>query len=116
MEIMKMQSPLNLFLRLSCCAFLLSFASSNGRADSTWVYAVQISATVQASPPQITLHWEPDQYGANSYTIYRKSKPATTWGSPLATLSGSVSNYTDTTVTVGPAYEYQIVKIVTAVS
>ena len=43
------------------------------RADPTWVYTVQISAVVQAAPPQITLNWEPDQYGANSYTIYRKA-------------------------------------------
>src|ERR1041385_1561953 len=83
------------------------------RADSTWVYAVQVSANVQIQPPQITLSWEPDQYGANSYTIYRKSKNASTWGSPIATLSGSVSNYTDSNVVPGSTYEYQIVKAAT---
>lgn len=46
----------------------------DAKADSTWVYAVQISATVQSSPPQITLSWEADMYGANRYTVFRKAK------------------------------------------
>lgn len=83
------------------------------RADSTWVYAVQISATVQLQPAQITLSWEPDQYGANSYTIYRKTKTASSWGSPIAVLAGSVSNYTDANVVAGSTYEYQIIKAAT---
>src|SRR5437763_11942493 len=77
------------------------------RGDSTWVYAVQISANVQVSPPQITLRWEPDQYGANSYTIYRKSKAASAWGNPIATLSGTTGSYTDSNVVAGSTYEYQ---------
>jgi len=71
---------------------------------------VQIAADVQVSPPQIHLTWEQDEYGANSYTIYRKSKTATSWGSPIASLSGSVTDYTDSNVTTGTTYEYQIVK------
>src|SRR5213082_3594430 len=81
----------------------------NLKADSTWVYAVQISASVQTSPPQITLNWEPDQYGANSYTVYRKAKEATSWGNGT-TLAGSASNFVDNNVSVGSAYEYAIVK------
>src|SRR6266436_1098811 len=71
--------------------------------EMTFVYAVQISAAVQISPPQITLNWEPDPFGANNYTIYRKSKSDTAWGSGT-TVSGSVSNYTDTAVAVGVTY------------
>ncbi len=84
-----------------------------GWTDSTFVYAVQISAQLQVAPPQITLSWEPDPYGANSYTIYRKAKEDTSWGAPLATLSGSVGSFSDTSVSVGSAYEYQIVKSAT---
>lgn len=79
-------------------------------ADSTFVYAVQVSAVVQAVPPQITLNWKPDPFGANSYTIYRKGKEDTTWGSPIALLPGSATTYTDFAVVIGAAYEYQIVK------
>src|SRR5206468_3011667 len=74
-----------------------------------FVYAVQISATVQSSPPQIVLQWLADPYGANSYTIYRKGKDATSWGTGV-TLSGSATSYADASVSVGSAYEYQIVK------
>src|SRR6266478_4204255 len=99
---------------LSCtwCILFLAFAMPGLRADDTWVYAVQISATVQVSPPQITLRWQPDGYGPYSYTVYRKAKDAISWGSPLATLSGSALSFTDTTVSVGTNYEYGIVKVV----
>lgn len=80
------------------------------RADSTFVYAVQLSASVQVSPPQISLSWETDPYGANSYTVFRKAKEDASWGSPIASLPGSATTYTDTSVSAGSAYEYQVVK------
>lgn len=88
--------------------FIAALLTAKG--DSTFVYAVQISATLQTSPPAITLSWLPDPYGAKSYTIYRKSKTATDWGEPIAAFDGSVSNYTDTSVVIGDTYEYQIFK------
>jgi len=83
------------------------------KADSTWVYAVQISATVQTSPPQITLSWEPDLYGANSYTVFRKAKEDASWEGPIATLDGSTSQFIDSNVAVGATYEYAIIKAAT---
>jgi hypothetical protein len=78
-------------------------------AELTFVYAVQISAEPQVSPPQITLNWIPDPLGANSYTLYRKAKSDTSWGNGTI-LSGSTSSYIDTSVAPGMTYEYQIVK------
>ncbi len=99
------------WLGLSLLLFgLLSGVRS--RADSTWVYTVQISAVVQASPPKITLNWEPDEYGVNSYLLYRKSKASTSWGTGTP-LPGSALSYTDTNVVIGTSYEYQIVKFAT---
>ena len=92
---------------------LLGAFASIVRADSTWVYTVQINATVQTSPPRITLTWLQDQYGANSYTIYRKGQSDTSWGSGT-TLSGSTTSFVDNNVVVGGTYEYQIVKSATA--
>src|SRR3954471_9111187 len=90
--------------------FLLLFALTRSlHADDTFVYAVQISATVQSSPPQIILQWEPDPYGAANYTVFRKTRDATSWGNGVS-LPGSASSYTNTDVTVGSAYEYQIIK------
>jgi hypothetical protein len=96
-------------INLAIGGLLFALAAQTAKSDSTWVYAVQISATTQTSPPQITLNWEPDQYGANSYTVYRKAKDANSWGGGT-TLSGSASSFVDTSVAVGSAYEYQIVK------
>ncbi len=81
------------------------------RADSTWVYAVQLTANLQTNPPAITLNWIQDMYGANSYTIYRKAKEDASWGNPVIELDGSITNYTDTSIQVGVGYEYQVVKI-----
>ena len=84
-------------------------AAPISKADTTWNYAVQISATVQVSPPQIALTWPQDDYGAIRYTVFRKSKGAASWGTGIV-LSGTTALYTDTSVVVGAAYEYRIVK------
>lgn len=79
--------------------------------DSTWNYAVEVAATVQASPAQIVLAWKQDTNGApTNYVVFRKSPAATSWGSALATLPGSSVGFTDTGVVAGTVYEYQIVK------
>jgi hypothetical protein len=75
----------------------------------TWLYAVQISATIQTNPPQITLHWEPDQLGADSYVVQRKMNTNRTWGAGTI-LSGSARAFSDTNVSIGSSYEYQITK------
>ncbi|HUR44522.1 MAG TPA: hypothetical protein VMZ27_01505 [Candidatus Saccharimonadales bacterium] len=88
---------------------LMAFTVVAAKADDTFVYTVQINATVQSSPARITLNWIADKYGANSYTVYRKAKTDTSWGTGI-TLGGSVTSYVDNNVTVGSAYEYKIVK------
>ncbi|HZR16582.1 MAG TPA: fibronectin type III domain-containing protein [Verrucomicrobiae bacterium] len=78
--------------------------------EMTWEYSVQVSATVQASPPGITLHWPQDQYMLpSSYTVYRKAPSDSSWGTGT-TLPGTATSYTDAQINVGTPYEYQIVK------
>ncbi len=87
-----------------------AFSAAPGRAeDATYLYAVQISAVVQTSPPQIVLSWQPDPYGVNSYLIYRKAKTDGSWGAGT-TLPGSTTSFVDNNVAIGTTYEYQIVK------
>jgi len=90
---------------------LLASAAQVGWAvEPTWEYVVQASAAAQVSPPQIALSWPQDTLGVpTSYTVYRKSPGATSWGAGT-TLAGSATTYVDSSVTVGTAYEYQIVK------
>jgi len=81
-------------------------------ADAIWEYAVQVSSVVQSSPAQITLSWPQDGKGVpTSYTLYRKTPGAASWGDALATLPGSTTAYTDTTVSTGAAYEYRVIKL-----
>lgn len=88
---------------LSSIFVLESFAQSSADA------AVQINATVQTSTPQITLNWVGNTT-TTSYQIFRKLKTATSWGVALATLTGTVNQYVDNTVSVGTNYEYRIIR------
>jgi hypothetical protein len=94
---------------LATCGLFTFVAAPSLKADTTWNYAVQISATVQDAPPQITLAWPQDDYGAVRYTVYRKAKGDTAWGTGTV-LDGSTTLYTDGNVVIGTTYEYQIVK------
>jgi len=82
-----------------------------GAIEGTWEYAVQVSASVQSSPPQIALTWADDILWdpVNSYTVYRKALNGTSWGTGTV-LPGSALGYTDTNVVNGGTYEYQIVR------
>jgi hypothetical protein len=73
---------------------------------------VQLHANVQASPARVVLQWAPDQYGANTYTVFRKAPDATSWGAGT-TLAGTANSYIDQNVTAGSVYEYQVVKAAT---
>jgi hypothetical protein len=99
-------------IRIATCLLSLAGAALTGRAiEMTWEFSVQVSATVQQSPAQIHLTWPQDQYMLpNTYTIYRKALGDTSWGSSVS-LPGTTTSYTDSSVQVGQAYEYQIVKV-----
>lgn len=99
-----------LHLATAFLSWLLCTQCQIGVADNTWVYAVQITATIAENPPSIRLDWRPDPYGAFDYVVSRKTDAGTSWGTPVATLSGDATSYTDTSVEIGRAYEYQVVK------
>src|SRR6266850_2482577 len=92
---------------------LLMLATAAPRAhgmDSTREFSVQASASVQASPAQITLSWPQDTCARpNTYTVFRKTRSATSWGTGI-TLPATATSYVDNQVTIGTPYEYQIVK------
>jgi len=77
-------------------------------AQTTEDYAVEITATVQSSPAQITLKWKLLTVDTPTYTIWKKAKTATAWGSPIAVLTSTDSVYADAAVIVDSAYEYKI--------
>jgi hypothetical protein len=89
--------------------FVLAVLASSAPAQVAADYAVQVTATVQSAPPQIALTWG-SYSGATQYLVYRKAWTATSWGTAIATLPGSSTGFTDTNVTVGSSYEYQVTR------
>src|ERR1043166_180705 len=79
-------------------------------AENTWDYSVQVTSSVQTSPPSITLNWPQHTNGTPiSYAVFRKDPKGTAWPNGV-TLSGATTSYVDTRVEPGRAYEYCIVK------
>lgn len=89
-------------------ALLLVFALPLA-AQTTRNTCVEVSATVQASPPQITFSWPADAT-ATGYNIYRRARGATSWGSAIVTLAAGATGWSDSAVSVGVAYEYRFDK------
>jgi hypothetical protein len=81
---------------------------SSARAQTTRDYAVELTASVQESPPRITLHWL-NNYDGQQYYVQRKSKNATAWNAGTV-LSSSATSFADTNVVAGNAYEYSVTK------
>ena len=72
-------------------------------------YAVEVSAEVRSSPPQLYFSWPKDPY-AKEYIIFRKLKNEKEWGPVFASLEGSESSFTDSQVQPGQAFEYGFYK------
>ena len=85
---------------LGCCAPL---------AADPMDAVVQASATVTEGTAAVTLTWVAGTSG-DGYDIYRRDPAATSWGSPIASLAAGATTWTDATVAIGTAYEYQLVR------
>ncbi len=72
-------------------------------------YAVQVSAEVVESTPQINFSW-PGESAAVQYVVFRKAITDTAWGDPIATLAGSATSFIETDIQVGEAFEYSFRK------
>ncbi|MFN7911699.1 MAG: T9SS type A sorting domain-containing protein [Bacteroidota bacterium] len=84
----------------------IHFTSS---AQTTQQAAVELWATVQSSPPTVTLNWV-GMPGATSYVISKKLKTSNTWTTLASGLSGSLTSFVDNSVTVGANYEYGVMR------
>jgi hypothetical protein len=89
------------------CVFL--FLQNSIAQTNSYKNVVLASATVQNSPAEITLAW-PSYSTATSYSVYRKTPSANSWGSALTTLSGTATSYADNSVSTGTLYEYKIAR------
>ncbi|MDO8544846.1 MAG: hypothetical protein Q7S40_30750 [Opitutaceae bacterium] len=96
-------------LALMSAAVALLLAGFARAADMTWVYAVQLGASVETSPPRIELTWVRDHLPAETYTVRRKGTTDAAWGEPVI-LSGDASSFVDESVEAGGRYEYHVSK------
>jgi|GEM_PF-401889 len=92
---------------------LFALASiANIRANiSTSDACVELTATWSESPNQITLNWQADT-NATGYKISRKLLGESSWN-VVTNLDGASTNWSDTAITTGFAYEYQAIKSTT---
>lgn len=72
------------------------------------LYTVEVSANIQRSPATIHLRWPADSY-AVSYSVSRKAPGSTTW-TLIANLPGTATEFIDSAISLGAAYEYGILK------
>lgn len=87
---------------------LLFITAADLNAQQSVDATMQITTSVQKTPPRITFTWNLITGATNIY-VYRKAKLAASWGAPKV-LAGSSVKYVDSTVTVGTDYEYRFYK------
>jgi hypothetical protein len=102
----KNSCPKSVGRALILCVFALVAEVRGGLSISQ--SCIQLTASWQENPNQITLSWNSDQY-ATAYKISRKLLGDSSWQA-VATVDGKATNWTDTTISAGVAYEYQAIK------
>jgi hypothetical protein len=73
------------------------------------IVSLLVQASVNSTTPSITLSWI-SYSTATGYSVFRKLKNATSWGSAIATLGGSATQYVDNNVSLNTYYEYRVVR------
>ena len=84
-------------------------------AAATRDFAVEVSATIQESPPRIDFSWVED-LTAPWYQVLKKPVGDTVWSGPIAVLDSTAKSFSDTDVAVGDAYEYSFRKSIGIIS
>jgi nitrate reductase NapAB chaperone NapD len=85
--------------------FLLQLSLLYTKSQNSQDACVQVNASINELNHSITLNWFTNVY-ANQYIIKKKSINSSSWGNPIATVSGN--SFVDTNIVVGETYEYQI--------
>ncbi|MBK9247968.1 MAG: fibronectin type III domain-containing protein [Ignavibacteria bacterium] len=98
---------MNIFSTISILFLVVSLGL---QAQTNQDYTVQAHAVVTTTPPSISIRWPKISTGVTSYSIYRKAKNDQSWGAIKGTASGTDTMWTDTDVTTGKLYEYNIQK------
>jgi hypothetical protein len=90
---------------------LYKTTSVNPNPNPSPTPSTNVSVVVQATAGtnSITFNWI--SYGsATGYSIHRKIKTGTSWGSAIATLGSTTTQYVDNTASPGVYYEYRLTR------
>jgi hypothetical protein len=93
----------------------IAISTATQAAAATRDFAVEVSATVQESPPRIDFSWIED-LSAPGYHVLKKPVGDTVWTGPIAVLDSTATSFFDTDVTPGEAYEYSFRKSIGIIS
>lgn len=90
---------------------LAAVSTEDGRAQvSPRLYAVELEVAAESSPPVITLGWN-GAADAVEYILSRRLSPEESWTEIARFSAGAGSyNFSDTNVSAGVVYEYQVLK------
>lgn len=99
------------FLRLFLSAIILTTLATQLHAQVAKTQVVQVSA-IANSDGSITLKWPNESYTGN-YVIHHRDfiHNNNQWTGPIATVAGSITSYTDNTMSKGIAREYRVMKV-----
>src|SRR5665213_1807976 len=89
-------------------SFITTFTTLAIAQKSPADYILPVEATVQATPPTITLHWTADAKAQHFYISRRLLGNGDIWGL-IATLPGADTSYPDNSVLLGTQYEYRVI-------
>lgn len=109
------KSPMHRPYSWLAIAALIAFAPCIQAQNYSIKASVQIWVETSENPPEITLQWVNDA-NATGYTVFRKNKGSSSWGTVRATLPADSTLYVDKTVEKGKAYEYRVVRSSTSVT
>ncbi len=70
---------------------------------------VKMTATPNHQLSNLTIQWE-DDLDINSYSLYKKLREDTTWGSPIFVAGDQDTSYIDSDIEEGKLYEYRMIK------
>lgn len=86
----------------------LTLSATQGLAQLAREFAVPLTPHIQNTPPEITLTWPVDSTTLK-LNLNRRKLGVGSWGMAIR-LDSLQSSYRDTTVEIGVAYEYRVVK------
>ena len=98
--------------KLTFCIFIfLTIASTlcTGQNRFDTLRTVKMNAIPDDQSINITIHWEDDPE-ENIYSLFKKTREDTIWGSPIYVAVDQDTSFVDTDVEEGKLYEYRMLK------